>query len=354
MKNTLLQIIFILIFLFISINIAKSSTTYNGDIHLYNLSDINAFSDLEELNGNLYLHFVELDPVVRLPKLKSVHGNIESVWGIRNLYRNVMQILSFPNLQVVEGSIFIANITPQFQQLELPLLNRITQDLKIYGNMPLYNISLPALTSVGGKLEIGARQFMNSINLNLLQSVGKSFQIHAAQKNADKGQLYIVNLNVPNLRNVGGNLSIEGTAMPQLSFPSLESINGDLRISSNYLLGVVAFDSLRTCSGPLWSGGNSNRCSVIFDSNASLVEVRLPAFQESANSSIRISKNRNMLTCNAFSLTTKFSSNCVCETRGDVCGSSPKCKSTSPGVPESCATVSTQWFSTPRWNLLFP
>jgi hypothetical protein len=137
--------------------------------------------------------------------------------------------------RVVTGRLEVAQDAP----VALPLLELVIGDIDLSGGMP--SIELPALRSVGGNASIDAPG-LDVLELPVLASVGGEFHVI---RNGVAGQM----ISAPVLVDVQGHVIFSLGTKGHIDMPRLEHVGGTLAFDGE--LADVAMDALKTVDGAL-------------------------------------------------------------------------------------------------------
>ncbi len=254
-------------------HVIKDDIRQEGDVTLSKTSDITAFAEsgVTVIKGNLTIGTDDGDDisdVKDLSKLKQVEGNLT----IKNSYKGT-DLTGLDNLNSIGGFYLGSKKVPStspLYQISLPALTTVTGDLVICDNNVQWN-ELNKLSTVGGDIIIHSAN-LQSIKMNQLSQVSGNFRINSATQNKEGepemgGEM--VALNLPELTTVGDTLSTDSLAKLQsiqleklktaggiqfnilpfsletINLPAIETVEGDLSISSRVVYAAIGSDVSR-------------------------------------------------------------------------------------------------------------
>ena len=210
--------------------------------------------------------------------------------------------------RTIGGSLSLAGL----DEVELPCLESIGEDLWIEGDATIERLSLPALVTVGQNVEVSENTALIALDIPLLTSVGADLDI--------SGNAFLPTVELPRLVSVGedvtfshnvsstrieldelahveGNLTVGGYNssinpwLEEFHAPALATVNGQLFIAENTSLATVGLGSLNYVGG------------LALYENPSLVELDLPALVH-ADEGVTIAVNTALQSFRASNLLT--------------------------------------------------
>ena len=240
----------------------------NGSCH----GDITAFSaDAMACNERYLINASGLIEVTGNVRLTSLASDITS--------------LVLPNLVVVGGDLYVADVDAATTTLSFPLLANVHG--KVYfSDVETETIELPLLQNVSGDVYFGSWYGGYSLRLPSLQLVGGYFYVYSYASTLDVGNLesvgsyfnldynyYLDTVNASSLQTVGSYLSIDYlrySSLTELSFVSLTRVGSYLSIRTNPSILLLSFESLVYVGGYLHVADNDALTVAIFNSLTSI------------------------------------------------------------------------------------
>ena len=202
-----------------------------------------------------------------------------SVGSLRIYQQTWVEDVNLPCLESVDEDLLIG-FNDALRTLDIPRLTTVGADLWSTNNASLTTLDMPALTTVGGDLNIRDNAVLTSAGMPDLTTVGSTLHIrdNAALTTLDVRRLASVDclsigsnaalttLDVRRLTSVGDLGIMHNAALTTLDMPRLTSV-GDLDIRGNNAL---------TSLGDLWTLGKMESLSIT--DNACLEEATVALF----------------------------------------------------------------------------
>ena len=204
-----------------------------GSYTIRNSLDLEQISEFTRITGSLTVQIQHM-PEVRIPNLETVDMGvtIQHVWGVTSIsfdsltrvggglaIQNQLAVVNhdlnhagFPSLTEIGSRLTLVNfhglLSLDFSQL------RTVEDISIFGNNDLSELSFPALNSVSTDLYVG-------------------------------GHDSLVDIAAPNLTEVGRHFRLDyNDSLIRISFPELSRVGGDFYMTNNVQLPVCLVDRL--------------------------------------------------------------------------------------------------------------
>lgn len=207
----------------------------SGDLHMFNCTNLGSFQaqSLQTINGTLKLQALTVLDTLSMPQLAEVNS-------ISFTTLPALQELQF-NHGVGDAKHIVISDT-QLKSLEGLNLSSVST-FNINNNKNIQNITVDA-HSISDQLDISYNAAEVSVSLPYLQwASNATFR-------------FCSDVSIPNLENVTS-LSFVNNTMKGLKFPKLESIGGDLELSSNSHLSNITFSNVSKIKGGLTIANNT-------------------------------------------------------------------------------------------------
>src|SRR5690554_3471858 len=211
---------------------------YVGSLTLKRASDVANARTYTEITGDLTFA-VDVDPItwLELPNLQRVGGTV----SISNL--STSRAIAMPELTSIGGDFYCAG-NWDVRSLSLPALDAIGGDLNI-SNIKVEDFEMPALRQVGGFVFLGYNTTTASIRLPALEQV----ELHLALIRLSA----LDELSLDALTWVGESLHLGELSLAHAEFPELREVGGKISIADSAELQTLAMPRLHT-QGALWEG----------------------------------------------------------------------------------------------------
>eukprot|EP00040_Diaphanoeca_grandis_P000102 m.14348 g.14348 ORF g.14348 m.14348 type:complete len:2596 (-) comp10105_c0_seq1:515-8302(-) len=221
--------------------------TVGGGVELEWCGSLRNFSmpSLTDIAGELY---IEGDGVqyVHMPELVRVGGYV-SVFDTP-----VLVELDLPLLETCD--VFELEEAHAIEELNLPSLTSIANDLKVQACDLVHLVTFPQLTAVGGRVYVYDVNALVAVRFEALETVGTNMYI--GQDDNCEVDSVLKHIVLPRLFTVSGYLNIEKTRIEKLSLPDLILVGDYFQTYKNARLGQIYAPLLSPPEGGTWFEDN--------------------------------------------------------------------------------------------------
>jgi len=152
-------------------------------------------------------------------------------------------IFFFSSLFSVENGLVITSNSPSLLHVEFPVLQTVSSYFELEGNEELLEISFPELTYVGDSVFIQQNN-LTEVSFPTLTSLNGSLRI-IEEENLSK-------IGFPQLVTCNGDFEISGISLlTNLEATKLNYVTGSLIVGSNALMSITSFPNLNYVGGEL-------------------------------------------------------------------------------------------------------
>ena len=235
--------------------VVKSEIESDGDVELRTPEEVASFAATKTtvIKGNLIIgsdaeEAEKITDISALASLKEITGNIV----IRNSYNGadltgLDNIVSVGGLQV--GSIDASSKATELHMISMKALETLSGDISVYNDQVTF-VLFEKLTTVGGSVMFNAPS-LQSFEFPVLATVGKDLNIQGLnEENAAAGS--IASLEMPELTNVGGVLSVNNLAkLTSIHFLKLKETGGLDFHTVPVMLETINLPEIETVNGSI-------------------------------------------------------------------------------------------------------
>ncbi len=304
-----------------TVTVCDKIEIWNGPLQTSSFTtaaQLDVLANIRVVDGNLIV-----DRSATMPKLELVTGNV-STSG---------EDIGLPALRTIVGGLRQDSYVTTL--LAVPVLERVGGKLELVSTAQDALISAPSLKTVGGSLTLAFLTGKDTIDLSSLVDVGGDLYLDSdlpdltlTKLTTIAGSLTIelstTSVTLPALKTVGAKLELRSNHVTQLTLSTLESVGGDVYMSSFAPLVALRLAALKTVGGRL-SVGNKTLTTLdltsltdvahdIVISETLVTSLQLPNLRhigiidppivENDNRSLLLAKNKRLATINLASLIT--------------------------------------------------